>query len=107
MSLKQEISKLQVCSQLQLSVIQQGLTQLSIAILRKTHSVRVRYTCNWHAYLQALQKAWSKAILSDTVLFVRELLRIRNNEIRVAEFTRPEIAVIIESVYFLWTHDMM
>ena len=68
----------------------------NIAILRSVHSIRVRYTCKRHAYMQALQKACSKVHVSDTVLFVRELLRIRNNEICVSEFTRPEIATLIE-----------
>ena len=43
----------------------------NIAILRSMHSIRVRYTCNRHAYTQVLQKACSKVNVSDTVLFVR------------------------------------
>ena len=53
-------------------VSDQSPTGRNIAILRKMHSIQVRYIYNRHAYLQALRDTWSKVSVSVTVLFVRE-----------------------------------
>ena len=56
-----------------------------------------RYTfC--HVYKQAMHQPWSPVDVTRDAQFVNELLRVRNNEISLSDFTMSELSALIECV---------
>ena len=56
-----------------------------------------RYTfC--HVYKQAMHQPWSTVDVTRDAQFVNELLRVRNNEISLSDFTMSELSALIECV---------
>ena len=51
-----------------------------------------------HVYKQAMHQPWSTVDVTRDAQFVKELLRVRNNEISLRDFTMSEISALIECV---------
>ena len=69
---------------------------MNIAILRNMYDIQVR---NVNVYNQAMHQPWSTVYVTRDAQFVKELLRVRNDEISLRDFTMSEISALIECVY--------
>ena len=70
----------------------------NIAILRNRYDNHVRNVNFGHVYKQAMHQPWSTVDVTRDAQFVKELLRVRNNEISLRDFTMSEISALIECV---------
>ena len=73
---------------------------MNIAILRNKYDVHVRNVifCHVYKFKQAMHQPWSTVDVTRDAQFVKELLRVRNNEISLRDFTMSEISALIECV---------
>ena len=71
---------------------------MNIAILRNRYDIHVRNVNCCHVYKQAMHQPWSTVDVTRDAQFVKELLRVRNNEISLRDFTMSEISALIECV---------
>ena len=71
---------------------------INIAILRNRYDIHVRNVSFCHVYKQAMHQPWSTVDGTRDAQFVKELLRVRNNEISLRDFTMSEISALIECV---------
>ena len=71
---------------------------INIAILRNMYAIRVRNVNCCHVYKQAMHQPWSTVDVTSDSQFVMELLRVRNNDIDLCDFTINEISAMIECV---------
>ena len=71
---------------------------MNIAILRNMYAIRVRNVNFCHVYKQAMHQPWSTVDVTPDSQFVKELLRVRNNESYLCDFTINEISALIECV---------
>ena len=71
---------------------------MNIAILRNMYAIRVRNVNFCHVYKQAMPQPWSTVDVTPDSQFVKELLRVRNNESYLCDFTINEISALIECV---------
>ena len=67
-------------------------------ILRNMYAIRVRNVIFCHVYKQAMHQPWSTVDVTPDSQFVKELLRVRNNESYLCNFTINEISALIECV---------
>ena len=65
---------------------------MNIAILRNMYDIHVRNVIFCHMYIQP----WSTLDVTRDAQFVKELLRVRNNEISLRDFTISEISALID-----------
>ena len=70
----------------------------NVAILRNMYDIHVRKVNICHVYKQAIHQPWSTVDVTHDAQFVKELLRIRNNEMSLLEFTTIEISALTECV---------
>ena len=70
---------------------------MNIAILRNMYAIRLKRKC-CHVYKQDMHQPWSTVDVTPDSPFVKELLRVRNNEIYLCDFTINEISALIECV---------
>ena len=70
---------------------------MNIAILRNMYDIHVR-NVNFCTCKQAKHQPWSIVDVTRDAQFVKELLRVRNNEISLRDFTMSEISALIECV---------
>ena len=75
---------------------------MNIAILRNMYAIRVRNLNCCHVYKQAMHQPWSTVDVTPDSQFVKELLRVRNNEIYLCDVTINEISALIECVCVTW-----
>ena len=71
---------------------------MNIAILRNRYDIHVRNVNCCHVYKQAMHQPWSTVDVTRDAQFVKELLRVRNNEISLHDFTMSETSALIECV---------
>ena len=71
---------------------------MNIAILRNRYDIHVRNVNVCHVYKLAMHQPWSTVGVTRDAQFVKELLRVRNNEISLHYFTMSEISALIECV---------
>ena len=71
---------------------------MNIAILRNMYAIRVRNVNFCYVYKQAMHQPWSTVDVTPDSQFVKELLRVRNNESYLCDFTINEISALIECV---------
>ena len=71
---------------------------MNIAILRNRYDIHVRNDFFCHVYKQAMHQPRSTVDVTRDAQFVKELLRVRNNEISLRDFTMSEISALIEYV---------
>ena len=69
---------------------------MNITILRNMYDIHVRIVNFCHVYEQAMHQPWSTVDVTQDAQFVKELLRVRNNEISLRDFTMSEISALIE-----------
>ena len=63
------------------------------------YDIHVRNYVNFcHVYKQAMHRPWSTVDVTRDAQFVKELLRVLNNEITLRDFTMSEISALIECV---------
>ena len=62
------------------------------------YDVHARNVNFCHVYKQAMYQPWSTVDVTRDAQFVKELLRVRNNEIYLCDFTIYEISALIECV---------
>ena len=70
---------------------------MNIPILRNSYDIHVNVNL-CHVYKQAMHQPWSTVDITRDAQFVKELLRVRNNEISLRDFTMSEISALIECV---------
>ena len=70
--------------------------EMNTAILRNMYDVHVRNVNFCHVYKQAMHRPWSPVDVTRDAQFVKELLRVRNNEISLGDFTMSELSALIE-----------
>ena len=71
---------------------------MNTAILRNSYDIHVRNVNFYHVHKQAMHQPWSTVDVTRDTQFVKELLRVRNNEISVRDFTMSEISALIACV---------
>ena len=67
---------------------------LNIAILRNWYDIHVRNVNVCHVYKQAMHQPWNTVDVTRDAHFEKELLRVRNNEMSLRDFTMSEISAL-------------
>ena len=85
-------------------IIRKAISSAQSPTGKNMYDIHVRNVNICHVYKQAMHQPRSTVGVTHDAQFVKELLRIRNNEMALLDFTTSEISALIECACVTYCH---